>query len=99
MKKMIVTLIAVFGLVGGVYGFIQHRAQSKQQQTNQQTKLRVVTTNSILEDMVTPFVATLIFEADILIEHAHIERRLFHKVLLDPGNPFQFNGGGPIGRF
>ncbi|AOO76219.1 metal ABC transporter substrate-binding protein [Latilactobacillus curvatus] len=52
MKKMIVTLIAVFGLVGGVYGFIQHRAQSKQQQTNQQTKLRVVTTNSILEDMV-----------------------------------------------
>lgn len=52
MKKILITLLTVGGIIGGVYGFIHQRAQSKAQANNQHTKLRVVTTNSILEDMV-----------------------------------------------
>lgn len=52
MKKILITLLTVAGIIGGVYGFIHQRAQAKIQANSQHTKLRVVTTNSILEDMV-----------------------------------------------
>ncbi|QFP80245.1 metal ABC transporter solute-binding protein, Zn/Mn family [Latilactobacillus graminis] len=52
MKKMVITLMGVLCLVGGVYGLLDYRAQVRQFQTRRQHKLRVVTTNSILEDMV-----------------------------------------------
>ena len=53
MKKIIATLVAVIVLIGGMYTFLDHRANSNRFRDADSTeKLHVVTTNSILEDMV-----------------------------------------------
>ncbi|MDN5414584.1 MAG: metal ABC transporter substrate-binding protein [Lactococcus raffinolactis] len=49
MKKLILTVIPLALLLGGVLYFVNHHKSADQQSSNQ---LRVVTTNSILEDMV-----------------------------------------------
>ncbi|MFZ1776746.1 MAG: zinc ABC transporter substrate-binding protein [Lactococcus raffinolactis] len=49
MKKLILTVIPLALLLGGVLNFVNHHKSADQQSSNQ---LRVVTTNSILEDMV-----------------------------------------------
>ncbi|MFZ2850241.1 MAG: zinc ABC transporter substrate-binding protein [Lactococcus raffinolactis] len=49
MKKLILTVISLALLLGGVLYFVNHHKSADQQSSNQ---LRVVTTNSILEDMV-----------------------------------------------
>ncbi|MDT2766098.1 MAG: zinc ABC transporter substrate-binding protein [Lactococcus raffinolactis] len=49
MKKLILTVIPLALLLGGVLYFVNHHESADQQSSNQ---LRVVTTNSILEDMV-----------------------------------------------
>ncbi|WP_179394182.1 metal ABC transporter solute-binding protein, Zn/Mn family [Lacticaseibacillus absianus] len=51
MKKLIITLAAVLAFIGGVYWFISHRTTRSDSPADTQ-KLRVVTTNSILEDLV-----------------------------------------------
>lgn len=51
MKKIIITFISVVAMVTGVYMFLYHRDNSASQQSDNE-KLQVVTTNSILEDMV-----------------------------------------------
>ena len=51
MKKIIITFLSVVTMVSGVYWFLQHRAHSNSNLPNNE-KLHVVTTNSILEDMV-----------------------------------------------
>lgn len=48
-KKLILTVISLALLLGGVLYFVNHHKSADQQSSNQ---LRVVTTNSILEDMV-----------------------------------------------
>ena len=48
-KKLILTVIPLALLLGGVLNFVNHHKSADQQSSNQ---LRVVTTNSILEDMV-----------------------------------------------
>jgi manganese transport system substrate-binding protein len=48
-KKLILTVIPLALLLGGVLYFVNHHKSADQQSSNQ---LRVVTTNSILEDMV-----------------------------------------------
>ena len=48
-KKLILTVISLALLLGGVLNFVNHHKSADQQSSNQ---LRVVTTNSILEDMV-----------------------------------------------
>lgn len=48
-KKLILTVIPLAILLGGVLYFVNHHKSADQQSSNQ---LRVVTTNSILEDMV-----------------------------------------------
>lgn len=52
MKKILITLVAVVVMVGGVWWFLNTRTTSARPAADQSTKLRVVTTNSILEDMV-----------------------------------------------
>ena len=53
MKKILTTVIAVFALIGGMHLFLQQRANADRTRLVDSTeKLRVVTTNSILEDMV-----------------------------------------------
>ncbi|KRN98827.1 metal ABC transporter solute-binding protein, Zn/Mn family [Companilactobacillus kimchiensis] len=51
MKKIIVTFVAVIAMITGVYMFLHHRDGSAVR-ANDNEKLHVVTTNSILEDMV-----------------------------------------------
>ncbi|GKQ42411.1 manganese ABC transporter substrate-binding protein [Companilactobacillus sp. RD055328] len=50
MKKIILTLVSVAVIVGGVFFFLNQR--DTKQTNNNNDKLQVVTTNSILEDMV-----------------------------------------------
>ncbi|GEO79159.1 substrate binding protein [Companilactobacillus mindensis DSM 14500] len=53
MKKILTTVVAVFALIGGMHLFLQQRANTvKTRSADSTEKLRVVTTNSILEDMV-----------------------------------------------
>lgn len=51
MKKIIITFVGVIAMISGVYFFLYHRDNSAVS-ANDNTKLHVVTTNSILEDMV-----------------------------------------------
>jgi len=51
MKKIIVTFIGVIAMISGVYFFLNHRDNSAVSSSDNE-KLHVVTTNSILEDMV-----------------------------------------------
>lgn len=51
MKKIIITFAAVIAMITGVYMFLYHRDNSAAN-NNDNAKLQVVTTNSILEDMV-----------------------------------------------
>ncbi|MGO1337144.1 MAG: metal ABC transporter substrate-binding protein [Leuconostoc fallax] len=48
-KKVAITLIGLFVVIGGVLWFVNHESSKK---STAHDKLRVVTTNSILEDMV-----------------------------------------------
>ncbi len=52
MKKIITTLIAVIAMVSGVYFFLNTRQSTTPVEAEIDGKLHVVTTNSILEDMV-----------------------------------------------
>jgi len=52
MKKIITTLIAVIAMVSGVYFFLNTRQNTTSVEAEMEGKLHVVTTNSILEDMV-----------------------------------------------
>lgn len=49
MKRILVTFIAVVAMISGVYFFLHGRTSTMQTNNN---KLHIVTTNSILEDMV-----------------------------------------------
>jgi len=51
MKRIITTFVAVIAMISGVYFFLNHR-DSSSVMSNDNEKLHVVTTNSILEDMV-----------------------------------------------
>lgn len=51
MKRFLITLIGVVAMVSGVYFFLHHRDNSNKMVANNE-KIQVVTTNSILEDMV-----------------------------------------------
>lgn len=51
MKKIIITLVGVIAMISGVYFFL-HSRENNSQELADGDKLRVVTTNSILEDMV-----------------------------------------------
>jgi len=51
MKKIIVTFVGVIAMISGVYFFLNHRDNSAVSSSDNE-KLHVVTTNSILEDMV-----------------------------------------------
>lgn len=54
MKKIFVTFIAVVAMISGVYFFLNHRSNANRFRSGSEAsgKLHVVTTNSILEDMV-----------------------------------------------
>lgn len=52
MKRIIVTFIAVVMMIGGVFLFLNNRGASQADAQSPSGKLRIVTTNSILEDMV-----------------------------------------------
>lgn len=52
MKRLITAVVAVVLLISGVYLFLNHRDSQQATDGIQSGKLRVVTTNSILEDMV-----------------------------------------------
>ncbi|MCI1892372.1 MAG: zinc ABC transporter substrate-binding protein [Schleiferilactobacillus harbinensis] len=52
MKRIIATFVAVVMMIGGVFLFLNNRGDSKAEQQNASGKLRIVTTNSVLEDMV-----------------------------------------------
>ncbi|MFD1410078.1 metal ABC transporter solute-binding protein, Zn/Mn family [Lapidilactobacillus gannanensis] len=51
MKKNLVAIVAVVLMISGVYWFLNQRHHQATSQINTAQKLRVVTTNSILEDM------------------------------------------------
>lgn len=51
MKRFLITLVSVVAMVSGVYFFLHHRDNSTKTIANNE-KIQVVTTNSILEDMV-----------------------------------------------
>lgn len=51
MKKIITTFVAVLAMIGGVYWFLNSRQNTSTVQADNE-KLQIVTTNSILEDMV-----------------------------------------------
>jgi iron/zinc/copper transport system substrate-binding protein len=50
-KKLVLTIVAVGAMLAGVFAFVQQR-QTRPQTPKPAAQLRVVTTNSILEDMV-----------------------------------------------
>lgn len=52
MKRIIITFAAVVAMVSGVYLFLNHRDNSTADKVADGQKLKIVTTNSILEDMV-----------------------------------------------
>ncbi|MBW1604944.1 metal ABC transporter substrate-binding protein [Lactobacillus sp. Sy-1] len=52
MKRILIALASVIILIGGVFLFINQRSASKSTTTSGNKELNVVTTNSILEDMV-----------------------------------------------
>ncbi|WP_125705883.1 metal ABC transporter solute-binding protein, Zn/Mn family [Lacticaseibacillus daqingensis] len=52
MKKLLITAAALVAFLAGIFWFVNHRTTTKQPEADTATKLRVVTTNSILEDMV-----------------------------------------------
>ena len=51
MKRFLITLVSVVAMISGVYFFLNHR-DNQAIQTTDNEKIHVVTTNSILEDMV-----------------------------------------------
>ncbi len=51
MKRFLITLVGVIAMISGVYFFLHHRDNSNKSIANNE-KIQVVTTNSILEDMV-----------------------------------------------
>lgn len=51
MKRFLITLVGVIAMISGVYFFLHHRDNSNKLIANNE-KIQVVTTNSILEDMV-----------------------------------------------
>ena len=51
MKRFFITLVGVIAMISGVYFFLHHRDNSNKSIANNE-KIQVVTTNSILEDMV-----------------------------------------------
>lgn len=51
MKRFLITLVGVIVMISGVYFFLHHRDNSNKSIANNE-KIQVVTTNSILEDMV-----------------------------------------------
>lgn len=51
MKRILITLVGVIAMISGVYLFLNHR-DNNVSQVPENEKLQVVTTNSILEDMV-----------------------------------------------
>ncbi|WP_461218526.1 metal ABC transporter substrate-binding protein [Lapidilactobacillus salsurivasis] len=52
MKKAILTFLSVFLIIGGTWFFLNNRGNAAAKRVAADSKLRVVTTNSILEDMV-----------------------------------------------
>lgn len=52
MKKILITVGALIVMVGGVFWFINSRSTAQKDSASTNQTLRVVTTNSILEDMV-----------------------------------------------
>lgn len=52
MKKLLITALALAAMLAGLYAFVTKRPTTPAPTTTTATKLRVVTTNSILEDMV-----------------------------------------------
>lgn len=52
MKRILITVLAVVAMIFGVMTFVNQRKEEKTNARADKTELRVVTTNSILEDMV-----------------------------------------------
>lgn len=52
MKKILITVGALIVMIGGVFWFVNSRSNAQKDAASTGQKLRVVTTNSILEDMV-----------------------------------------------
>ncbi len=56
MKRIGIAFVAVMTMILGLNGFIQHRNHQKQAELEKRDTLKIVTTNSILEDMVNQIV-------------------------------------------
>lgn len=52
MKRIVISFISVFVMIASVFLFVEKRKSNHSQLQNQSDKLHIVTTNSILEDMV-----------------------------------------------
>ncbi|MCI0374075.1 metal ABC transporter solute-binding protein, Zn/Mn family [Lacticaseibacillus paracasei] len=52
MKKILISVVAVLTMVAGVFWFVNNRSTTQKDSASTNQQLRVVTTNSILEDMV-----------------------------------------------
>ncbi|MGX4645401.1 metal ABC transporter solute-binding protein, Zn/Mn family [Holzapfeliella sp. JNUCC 80] len=52
MKRIVISFISVFVMIASVFLFVEKRKSNNSQLQNQSDKLHIVTTNSILEDMV-----------------------------------------------
>ncbi|MGX4763094.1 metal ABC transporter solute-binding protein, Zn/Mn family [Holzapfeliella sp. JNUCC 72] len=52
MKRILISLLSVLVMISSVFWFLENRKSNRTSQQNQSEKLHIVTTNSILEDMV-----------------------------------------------